>query len=271
MRSDSQKKCLIKFKSCIRILGPLSIFIISAALPILHFTYSLINYISNPSLYGKKYLILLIIEILVTGFCVFNLDFALFITSFKDPGRTENQIENLRLVFSQDFINSLPVCGQCGLPKPPRAHHCSICNKCHLRMDHHCPAVGNCIALKNIQPFIVMLLWGVISCFFFIIFLIIFIIIDTSFSRYISLIFLVCILVVMIALCSFLFSHFHQVCHNVTTLEYLLEKPNIYDLGREENLKQIFGEGKLRFLCPKINDLTGFEWALPEYQIQEQA
>jgi hypothetical protein len=27
---------------------------------------------------------------------------------------------------------------QGNLPKPPRAHHCGICKKCTLRMDHHC-------------------------------------------------------------------------------------------------------------------------------------
>jgi len=30
------------------------------------------------------------------------------------------------------------VCKKCISPKPPRTHHCSICNKCYLKMDHHC-------------------------------------------------------------------------------------------------------------------------------------
>jgi len=29
-------------------------------------------------------------------------------------------------------------CERCESIKPDRAHHCSVCHKCILRMDHHC-------------------------------------------------------------------------------------------------------------------------------------
>ena len=35
-------------------------------------------------------------------------------------------------------------CRKCATVKPPRAHHCSICNTCTLKMDHHCPWVSVC-------------------------------------------------------------------------------------------------------------------------------
>lgn len=30
------------------------------------------------------------------------------------------------------------VCKKCKYTKPPRAHHCGICDQCVFRMDHHC-------------------------------------------------------------------------------------------------------------------------------------
>lgn len=29
-------------------------------------------------------------------------------------------------------------CRRCKCFKPARAHHCSICNRCIVKMDHHC-------------------------------------------------------------------------------------------------------------------------------------
>ena len=45
-------------------------------------------------------------------------------------------------------------CGRCQQPKPTRAHHCHICDKCVLRMDHHCPWLNNCVGLHNHKYFV---------------------------------------------------------------------------------------------------------------------
>jgi len=35
------------------------------------------------------------------------------------------------------------LCRRCKAFKPDRAHHCSICQRCIIKMDHHCPWVNN--------------------------------------------------------------------------------------------------------------------------------
>lgn len=47
------------------------------------------------------------------------------------------------------------ICKKCIAPKPPRTHHCSVCNKCILKMDHHCRILIMlmCMSLCNVATF----------------------------------------------------------------------------------------------------------------------
>ena len=44
--------------------------------------------------------------------------------------------------------------------KPPRSHHWSMCQRCVLRMDHHCPWIGNWVGFNNHKYFVWFLIYS---------------------------------------------------------------------------------------------------------------
>ncbi len=50
--------------------------------------------------------------------------------------------------------------------RPPRAHHCRICQRCIRKMDHHCPWINNCVGEWNQKYFIQFLFYvGILSLY----------------------------------------------------------------------------------------------------------
>lgn len=78
-----------------------------------------------------------------------------------DPGtvpldNTDQEKDHLHADFSGcDWT----MCTRCDTYRPPRAHHCRICQRCIKRMDHHCPWINNCVGERNQKYFIQFLIY----------------------------------------------------------------------------------------------------------------
>lgn len=57
------------------------------------------------------------------------------------------------------------VCQVCHVWKPDRCHHCSSCDVCILKMDHHCPWFAECTGFRNQKFFIQFLMYTTLYAF----------------------------------------------------------------------------------------------------------
>ncbi|KAL1492791.1 hypothetical protein ABEB36_010980 [Hypothenemus hampei] len=158
---------------------------------------------------------------------------------------------------------SVRFCDKCKTIKPDRAHHCSVCGECVLKMDHHCPWINNCVCFTNYKFFVLFLGYALLYCIFICL---------TSLPYFIAfwkgdlrgmgrfhILFLFFVAIMFgVSLMSLFGYHCYLVLENRTTLE-AFRPPSFrgvgadkygFHLGRYRNFKEVFGEDPKSWFLP---------------------
>ncbi|KAK1430347.1 hypothetical protein QVD17_13018 [Tagetes erecta] len=160
--------------------------------------------------------------------------------------------ESSQLTTPQPTNTRIRYCRKCNHIKPPRCHHCSVCGRCVLKMDHHCVWVVNCVGALNYKYFLLFLFYTLLETTLVTLSLLPYFI--TFFSdgeiagspSTLATTFLAFVLNLAFALSvfGFLIMHASLVSGNTTTIEAYEKKTSPkwrYDLGRKRNFEQVFG------------------------------
>ncbi|CAG7874013.1 unnamed protein product [Brassica rapa] len=297
---------VFKFCTALRGLGSIMILLVLGIVGVTYYAVVWTSYGPALSVGGLESLAALVV-ILLFHFLLGMLLWSYFSVVFTDPGVVP---PNWRPALDEeeqegecDPLNGLEFgglqpeastqrtrfCRKCNQHKPPRCHHCSVCGRCVLKMDHHCVWVVNCVGALNYKYFLLFLFYTFLETTLVTLLLMPHFIAFFSEEEIpgtpstLATTFLAFVLNLAFALSvmGFLIMHISLVSANTTTIEAYEKKTSPkwpYDLGRKKNFEQVFGMDKKYWLIPayseedlrRMPELQGLEYpSKPDFDSQD--
>nr|VDD49264.1 unnamed protein product [Brassica oleracea] len=266
---------VFKYCTALRALGSIMILVVIGIIGFTYYALVVANY--GPSLFlGGFDSLLALLVLALFHFLLIMLLWSYFSVVVTDPGgvppgwrpeldieKSDGNQEYSSLTVGDSSSHIVRYCRKCNQYKPPRSHHCSVCGRCILKMDHHCVWVVNCVGAKNYKSFLLFLFYTflettVVAISLFPVFLVFFTDGDSDVTvspGSLAATFVAFVLNITFALSvlGFLIIHIMLVIRSTTTIE-AYEKhtaPNSpYNLGRKQNFEQVFGKDKLYWFVP---------------------
>nr|XP_043622371.1 probable protein S-acyltransferase 14 [Erigeron canadensis] len=296
---------VFKFCTALRGLGSIMILLVLGVVGVTYYAVVLCNYGPSLTSGGLDSLISLLVLIIFHTLLGMLL-WSYYSVVFTDPGSVppnyrplvdeeRGEIDPLEasefgpLAKSDPTNTRIRFCRKCNQLKPPRCHHCSLCGRCVLKMDHHCVWVVNCVGALNYKYFLLFLFYTFLETTVVTLALLPHFIAFFSEGEIpgspstLATTFLAFVLNLAFALSvfGFLIMHISLVSANTTTIEAYEKKTTPkwrYDLGRRRNFEQVFGTVQKYWFIPAYSEedlrrmpaLQGMEYpSKPDLDAQE--
>ncbi|XP_026401323.1 probable protein S-acyltransferase 14 [Papaver somniferum] len=304
---------VFKFCTALRGLGSIMIFLVLGIISVTYYAVVITNY--GPALFDGALDSIISLSVLIPfHFLLVMLLWSYFSVVFTDPGGVppkwrpsaiDEESGDIDPMVGLEFDGAssglqqssmlgdpanpgVRICRKCNQLKPPRCHHCSVCGRCILKMDHHCVWVVNCVGALNYKYFLLFLFYTFLETAMVTLSLL------PSFIAFFSdgeipgtpgtlattFLSFVLNLAFSLSVMGFLIMHISLVAGNTTTIEAYEKKTTPkwrYDLGRRRNFEQVFGTDKKYWFIPAYSEedlrrmpaLQGLEYpSRPELDIQ---